>query len=60
MENLKKIGKIYYENQDMFSGLGLFVLRFTIQPFWNKLPDIQKRTLLEILNCKYKWDSFLK
>ncbi|WP_342267294.1 hypothetical protein [Spiroplasma endosymbiont of Villa modesta] len=48
MENLKKVGKIYYENQDMFSGLGLFVLRFTIQPFWNKLPDIQKRTLLEM------------
>ncbi|BDT02953.1 hypothetical protein SHM_05990 [Spiroplasma ixodetis] len=45
---LKKNGKIYYENQDMFSGLGLFVLRFTIQPFWNKLPDIQKRTLLEM------------
>ncbi|WP_338979094.1 hypothetical protein [Spiroplasma endosymbiont of Panzeria rudis] len=46
MENLKKNGKIYYENQDMFSGLGLFVLRFTIQPFWNKLPDIQKKNII--------------
>lgn len=45
MDNLKKVGKVYYENKEMFSGLGLFILRFTIQPFWNKLPEIQKNVI---------------
>ncbi|WDA53606.1 MAG: hypothetical protein PPFGHCPK_01339 [Spiroplasma endosymbiont of Drosophila atripex] len=45
---LKKIGKIYYEDIEAFSGLGLFILRFTLLSFWNKLEPVTKKLILEL------------
>ncbi|WP_286641526.1 hypothetical protein [Spiroplasma ixodetis] len=45
-DTLKKIGKIYYEDTEAFSGLGLFILRFTLLPFWNKLEPVTKKLRL--------------
>ena len=47
-DTLKKIGKIYYEDTEAFSGLGLFILRFTLLPFWNKLEPVTKKLILEL------------
>lgn len=44
---IKKTGQINYENEDEFDGLGLFIQRFSVLPFWNKLPEITKKLMLQ-------------
>lgn len=48
IDTLKKIGKVYYEDTEAFSGLGLFILRFTLFPFWNKLEPVTQKLILEL------------
>lgn len=46
MEKLKQNGKVWYENQEAFGGMGIFILRLTAEPNWNKLPEITRKNML--------------
>ncbi|WJG70036.1 hypothetical protein [Spiroplasma ixodetis] len=48
IDTLKKTGKVYYEDNEAFSGLGLFILRFTLFPFWHKLEPVTQKLILEL------------
>ncbi|WP_375317067.1 hypothetical protein [Spiroplasma endosymbiont of Virgichneumon dumeticola] len=48
IDTLKKIGKVYYEDTEAFSGLGLFILRFTLLPFWKKLEPVTQKLICEL------------
>lgn len=46
--SLKKTGIVWIEDNILFEDLGLFITRFTVQPFWEKLPFITKKLLLAL------------
>lgn len=46
--SLDKTGNVWYENNDYQDDLGLFIQRFTVKPFWDKLPAVAKKLLLRL------------
>ncbi|WP_342264811.1 hypothetical protein [Spiroplasma endosymbiont of Clivina fossor] len=48
MNLLKETGKVWYENEKEFEGLGIFVLRLTLDSTWNKLPEISRKKVNQL------------
>lgn len=53
-KSLKKTGVVWFEDEEAFSELGLFIIRFTVQPFWDKLPPITKKLMLDMKKRDYQ------
>lgn len=46
--SLKRTGNVWFEDQAYEDDLGLIIQRFTVEPFWNRIPPIAKKLMLSL------------